>query len=65
MKFEVVHEGSGESEWLWLLVDSSDDEHELVFGVLDSQPVVASDTKVGQNFAVSYDKIRDHCRFEG
>lgn len=65
VKFEVVHEGSGESEWMWLLVDTSDDEREFVFGKLDSQPVVVTDMKVGQGLAVSYDKIRDHRRFDG
>jgi hypothetical protein len=63
VKIEVRNEGSGEAEWVWLLVDSSDDEHELVFGRVDSRPVVASDMKLGEEFAVSYDKVRDHRRF--
>lgn len=41
VKFEV--EEGRESEWMWLLVESSDDEQEIVFGKLDSQPVVATD----------------------
>ncbi len=41
IKFEV--EEGHESEWMWLLVESSDDEQEIVFGKLDSQPVVATD----------------------
>ena len=53
----------GQSEWMWLLVESSDDEQEIVFGKLDSQPVVATDMRVGQELAVSYDKVRDHRRF--
>jgi hypothetical protein len=44
-------------------VESSDDEQEIVFGKLDSQPVVATDMRVGQELAVSYDKVRDHRRF--
>jgi uncharacterized protein YegJ (DUF2314 family) len=63
VKFEVSDEGSGESEWLWLLVESSDDEEEIVFGKLDSEPIVATDMRVGQQLAVSYDKIRDRRRF--
>jgi hypothetical protein len=63
VKIEVVNEDSGESEWLWLLVRESDDEQELVFGTLDSQPVAIADLKVGQELAVSYDKVRDHSRF--
>jgi len=41
----------------------SDDELEIVFGKLDSQPVVATDMKVGWELAVSYEKIRDRRRF--
>lgn len=63
VKFEVVDDHSGESEWLWLAVDSSDDEEEVVFGRLDSQPIVATDLRLGQELAVSYEKIRDHRRF--
>ena len=61
IKFEV--EEGRESEWMWLLVESSDDEQEIVFGKLDSQPVVATDMRVGQELAVSYEKVRDHRRF--
>lgn len=61
VKFEV--EEGRESEWMWLLVESSDDEQEIVFGKLDSQPVVATDMRVGQELAVSYEKVRDHRRF--
>jgi hypothetical protein len=61
VKFEV--EEGRESEWMWLLVESSDDEQEIVFGKLDSQPVVATDMKLGQELAVSYEKVRDHRRF--
>jgi uncharacterized protein YegJ (DUF2314 family) len=63
VKFEVSDEQSNESEWLWLAVDSSDDEQEIVFGRLDSLPIVATDMRLGQEFAVSYEKIRDHRRF--
>jgi hypothetical protein len=63
IKFEVRDDGSSESEWLWLAVDSSDDTREIVFGRLDSQPIVITDMKLGQELAVSYDKIRDHRRF--
>jgi len=60
VKIEVIHEQSEESEWMWLLVDRSDDEQRLVFGQLDSEPVVAVDMKRGQLLAVSYDQVRDH-----
>ena len=62
VKFEVKDEQSGESEWMWLLVENSDDDHQVVFGRLDSQPVVFTDMKLGQELAVSYDNVRDHRR---
>lgn len=47
----------------WLLVDYSDDEQGLVFGELDSEPIVAIGMRRGQELAVSYDKVRDHRKF--
>jgi hypothetical protein len=63
IKFEVRDNTAGESEWIWLLVRESDDERGLVFGKLDSQPVVATDLKLGQELAISYENVRDHRRF--
>jgi uncharacterized protein YegJ (DUF2314 family) len=63
VKVEFASNGSGESEWMWVQVDYSDDENRLVFGKLDSQPIVNTDLRVGQELAVSYDKIREHRRF--
>ncbi len=60
VKFEVKDEESGEVEWIWLLVDHSDDEQQLVFGQLDSEPVVTTSMKRGQLLAVSYQQVRDH-----
>ena len=63
VKVEFADDLSGESEWMWVHVDHSDDEHRLVFGRLDSEPVVNTDLRLGQELAVSYDKIREHRRF--
>ncbi len=60
VKFEVKDEKSGEFEWIWLLVDRSDDGQQVVFGQLDSEPVVATGMKRGQLLAVSYQQARDH-----
>ena len=49
-----------ESEWMWIEVSDSDDERRILFGKLDSQPVVQTKLKVGQELAVSYDKVREH-----
>lgn len=63
VKIEVKDENSPIGEWMWMLVEDSDDERSLVFGELDNEPVANSDIKLGQRLAVSYDKIRDHRRF--
>ena len=63
VKVEFADEHSGESEWMWVKVDHSDDENSLVFGTLDSEPIVNAHLKVGQELAVRYDKIREHRRF--
>ena len=63
VKIEVVDEHSGESEWMWLLVERCDDVNRLVFGQLDSEPIVITDMRLGQELAVSYDNVREHRRF--
>lgn len=64
VKIEVVNEQSGESEWMWLLVECCDDHRRLVFGQLDSEPIVVTDMRLGQELAVSYDNVRGHRRFD-
>jgi uncharacterized protein YegJ (DUF2314 family) len=64
VKIAVVNEQSGESEWMWLLVERSDDRDRVVFGRLDSEPIVVADMHLGQELAVSYDNIRDHRKFD-
>lgn len=64
VKIEVVNENSGEREWMWLLVEHSDDRDRLVFGRLDSEPIAITNMHLGQELAVSYDNIRDHRRFD-
>lgn len=61
VKFEIKNDATGESEWMWLRVDYCDDAKRLVFGWLDSEPVVFnSQLTLGQQMAVSYDNVRDH-----
>ena len=64
VKFEAVSEQTGEKEWMWLLVERSDDLNKLVFGTLDSQPVALTDMHLGQELAISYENIRDHRKFD-
>jgi len=63
VKIEVVDSNFGVGEWMWMLVEDSDDEKQLVFGQLDNEPLANPDMKVGQELAVSYDKVREHRRF--
>lgn len=60
IKFEVKDAKTGASEWMWLKVDRVDDTTRVVFGRLDSQPVVFDKTmRLGQELAVSFDNIRE------
>lgn len=59
VKVEFKDERTGESEWLWVVVESCDDERRVVFGKLDNEPLIASTLKLGQQLAISYDLIRD------
>jgi hypothetical protein len=45
---------------MWMLVDHSDDQRQLAFGILDSEPMVITDIRPGQEIAVRYDTMRDH-----
>jgi uncharacterized protein YegJ (DUF2314 family) len=63
VKIEVKDESSPVGEWMWMLVEDSDDDRQLVFGRLDNEPVANPDMTLGQELAVSYDKIREHRRF--
>ncbi len=49
------------AEWMWVKVDRCDEGRRLVFGWLDNEPLEDADSlRLGQELAVSYDKIRDH-----
>jgi hypothetical protein len=63
VKIEVEDKLFGASEWMRMLVESSDDEQRLVFGNLDNEPIGNTDMRLGQQLAVSYDKVREHKRF--
>jgi hypothetical protein len=63
VKIEVKNENSPVSEWMWMLVDDSDDDRQLVFGRLDNEPIANPDMKLGGRYVVSYEKVREHRRF--
>lgn len=57
VKIEVTDEKSGDSEWMWLLVSSSDDQQQLVFGQLDSEPVVATGLKMRDSLRLTSSSV--------
>jgi uncharacterized protein YegJ (DUF2314 family) len=62
VKVEFQDERSGQPEWMWVKVDSVDDGQRLIFGRLDNEPLVNTDLRLGQELAVSYDRIREHMK---
>jgi uncharacterized protein YegJ (DUF2314 family) len=60
IKVEFKDDRTGESEWMWVKVRSSDDELRVAFGELDNEPLTMHDLHLGMELAVSYDKIREH-----
>jgi hypothetical protein len=62
VKAEFRDERTSETEWMWVRVDSCDDAHRLVFGRLDSVPVLdhGKKLKLGSGVAISFENIREH-----
>ena len=64
VKVEFRDERSGQSEWMWVKVRDSDDRERLVFGTLDSEPIVNMDLRLGMELAVKYENVKEHMRAE-
>lgn len=62
VKVEFPDEATGIGEWMWMVVDHTDDENRLVFGTLDNEPVneYGGEVKLGSLLAVSFDNVREH-----
>ena len=62
LKVEFPDDTTGIGEWMWLLVDHTDDTASLVYGTLDNEPLnnYAGKAGLGSQLAVSYDNIREH-----
>ena len=61
IKAEFKDDETGESEWMWVRVESADNSNRLVFGWLDSEPILNTDELyLGQRLAVSFDNVREH-----
>lgn len=62
VKAVFKNEATGESERMWVRVDYADDTKQVVFGKLDSQPIVNADVWLGMELAVAYDAICEHVK---
>ena len=60
VKAEFKNEATGESERMWVLVDSCDDEEGVLFGRLDNEPLLDKNLHVGCELAVSYGEVVEH-----
>jgi hypothetical protein len=60
VKAEFKDDVTGESERVWVVVDSCGDQEGVLFGKLDNEPVLGTDLHVGDELAVSYDKVVEH-----
>jgi hypothetical protein len=62
VKVEFPDEVTGIGEWMWVRVSHSDDERQLVFGILDNEPVSDYENRLrlGSELAVNYSQIREH-----
>ncbi|MGB9104784.1 MAG: DUF2314 domain-containing protein [Terriglobales bacterium] len=47
-------------EAMWMIVDACDSGRRVVFGRLDNQPIATDGVRLGQQLAVSFDKIVEH-----
>jgi uncharacterized protein YegJ (DUF2314 family) len=62
VKVEFPGETTGIGEWMWVRVTRCDQEKQLVFGILDNEPLNDCEGKLGlgTELAVSYSQIREH-----
>jgi hypothetical protein len=62
VKVEFSDETTGIGEWMWVRVMRNDDEKQLVFGVLDNEPLnnYQGSVALGSELVVSYSQIREH-----
>lgn len=62
VKVEFPDAATGIGEWMWVRVVRCDNEREIVFGTLDSEPIGDYEGKLRLNseLAIKYSQIRDH-----
>jgi hypothetical protein len=64
VKVEFSDDITGIGEWMWVRVVRCDDEKQIVFGTLDSEPIPDYGGRIGlgSELAVAYSQVRDHKR---
>jgi hypothetical protein len=62
VKVEFPDRTTGISEWMWMRIVRSDEQKQLVFGILDNEPLndYKGQLRLGSELAVSYSQIREH-----
>ena len=62
VKVEFRDQATAIGEWMWVRVSRCDDEKQLVFGNLDTEPLNDYDGQIGlgSELAVSFSQIREH-----
>lgn len=62
VKVEFPDETRGIGEWMWVRVTGCDEQKELLFGVLDNEPVNNYEGRFepGTEVAVRFSQVRDH-----
>lgn len=62
VKVDFPDEATGIGEWMWVRVTRSDDEKQILLGILDNEPLTDYGRELGpgSEVAVSYSRIREH-----
>jgi hypothetical protein len=62
VKVEFPDESRRIGEWMWVRVNRCDEHKQLVFGILDDEPLndYQGRVELGSELAVSYSQIREH-----
>ena len=58
IKVKVCYGSTGEVEWMWMRVNSCDNVNRVVLCQPDNIPLLNTELRVGQQLAVSFDKIK-------
>ena len=65
VKAEFRDEATGESEWMWVVVDSCDDGEGVIFGRLDNEPLLGTGLRLGDELPVGCERVVEHKKVSG